>query len=202
VLTPSKPGPASLGADGSPAVATNPFLHSYDLKPLIPPMNAPGTASQHNFYAPVPVTLPAPVFGSASQTADAPKTDQSQDSTDIETPGMIAAEKNPLSDADTHDLTLEILPGETVEQAKADREKNTEKLELPLPMTADLLHKAQSALLTLQNPTTSAQIPVAAPAPAKTFPTEDPNAPIPVSKEPLIIPIRAPIADPYDILDR
>ena len=35
---------------------------------------------------------------------------------------MVAAEKNPLTDTGTPDLTLDILPGESVEQAKAHQE--------------------------------------------------------------------------------
>lgn len=199
---PPKPDSGPLVANSSPATSTDPFsLSPYNLKPLITPLSAPDAAVVHDFYS-QPVSTPSPVSDGTPQTTPAPKTDQSQDPSDIETPGMIAAKKDPLSDTDTPDLTLNVLPGETIEQAKEDRAKNDEQLELPLPMNAAQLHKAQTAALTVPSPTTSAQITAATPAPSKTLPTEDLNAPIPVSQELPINPIRAPIANPYDVLNR
>jgi hypothetical protein len=70
-------------------------------------------------------------------------------------------------------------------------------------MDEDVLHKNQAAALTVPpvpgvpNSTQNAQaIPVAKPAQK-----DDYDAPQPISKAPVINPVRPPIANPYDILN-
>jgi hypothetical protein len=68
-------------------------------------------------------------------------------------------------------------------------------------MDASQLHQEQAD--TLSAPSAPSVVQTAAPAPVKpVVPTEDPNAPLPVSKAPPITPVRTPIANPFDILDR
>jgi hypothetical protein len=67
-------------------------------------------------------------------------------------------------------------------------------------MNATQLHKAEATILI--PPTAPKAAPTAMDAPAKTAPVEDPNAPLPVDKITPINPVRSPVANPYDILDR
>jgi hypothetical protein len=214
---PSQPDPSSLRADPSSTASTtphsnttSPLSHAAGLKPLIMPLSAPEAAGLHNFYSSLPVAMPSLIGGDPSKTAasntpsantaSAPtRKPESQDSTDIETPGMIAAEKNPFSNIDSRDLTLDVLPGQTIEQAKANR-LNNNTLELPLPMTVDQLHKTLPRALPVDSTAPAAQATPA--APAKPIQTNEADEPLPVSKEPLIVPVHSPIANPFDILNR
>jgi len=99
------------------------------------------------------------------------------------------------------DLTLDVLPGETPEQAKAHQDGNL-KLELPLPMDANQLHQQQASTLSIPGATKTAQAATPTPAPAKPASTDDEDAPLQVNKAPVINPIRPAIANPYDILNR
>ena len=199
--TPSGQGSGKLRTDASSA-PTSGFLSQGDLfKPLITPLSAPEAAGLHNFYSSLPLSVALPISGSLPQTPSAPQTDQYQDSSDLETPGMIAAEKNPLTDAGAPDLTLDMLPGESIEQAKAHQDDNN-KLELPLPMDADQLHRQQAAALNIPGVPNTIQPAAPVPAPPQAVPINDEDAPMPVSKLPQINPVRSPIANPYDLLNR
>ena len=112
---------------------------------------------------------------------------------------MVAAEKNQLMDTSAR-IYLDILPGESIDQAKAHQD-NTTKLELPLPMDANQLHKEQATTLSAPGAPNAAQTAPPA-APVKPIPINDEDAPLPVSKESQINPVRSPIGNPYDILDR
>jgi hypothetical protein len=190
----ANPGSITLRPDASSATMNGSQSHGDLFKPLVIPLSAPAAEGLHNFYSSQPGSL-APSFGGNSrQTPPAPKPDQSLDTSDMETPGMVAAEKNP-------DMTLD-LPGESIEQTKT-HEDNTAKLELSLPMDATQLHKEQLTVLhvpgvlnTTQPPTTATTPPV------PVVPIEDPNAPLPVNNEQQINPVREPIANPFDILDQ
>jgi len=169
------------------------------MKPFITPLGAPDAAGLSNFYsslggsasAPFAGATPPPRAARVSVTGD-------EDPADIDTPGMIAAEKNP--NPGTLDLSLDVLPDESIEHARAHQD-NDELLALPLPQDADQLHRAEAASL---SPTGVIGPPQAAAAPAavKPIPINDEDAPVPASKLPVITPIRAPIANPYDILNR
>ena len=161
------------------------------LKPFITPMSAPMAAGLPNFYSTLGGATPK------SQPPVSHVTSSVQDPTDIDTPGMIAAEKNP--NPETLDLSLDVLPGESLEHAR-DHQDNAQLLTLPLPAGADQIHRAQMAALDPKtglpvNPTTPAVVP-------KAIPVNDEDAPMPISKGPVINPVRAPIGNPYDILDR
>jgi hypothetical protein len=162
-------------------------------QPLVTPLGAPDAAGLHNFYSSLPVAMTPPFAGTGpTQPAPAP----TSETPDIDTPGMVAAEKDPLMDKSSYDLTLDILPGETPEQAREHQENNS-KLELPEAPDADQLHREQAAALTPLGATKTVSLaPVVKPAPI------DFDAPLPVNKIPPISPVRGPIANPYDILNR
>jgi hypothetical protein len=196
--TPLSTRPAALRnpSSASPSAAGNLLF-----KPLITPLSSPEAAGLHDFYSsllPSPIT---PALSSDSAPVPAPiRSDEPSDPADIETPGMIAAEKDPLAQPDQTDLGLDVLPGESIAEAKKHQE-NENRLELALPMDASQLHREQSAELTPAKATTS-NLPPIVNAPTKPVPVVDPNAPMPVTKIPQITPVRGSIAKPFDILDR
>jgi hypothetical protein len=188
-------------ATSSPTGASS-ISHSSLFKPLVTPLSAPEAAGLHNFYSTLATSMASPLSGGSNPGPTPARTeDQVQDSSDIDTPGMIAAEKDPLTDPSATDLTLDILPGETALQARQERE-NRSKLELPGPIDADQLHKSQAASLSGPVAQGAQPTPATAALPAKPIPVNDEDAPTQVSKEPTINPVRAPIANPYDILNR
>jgi hypothetical protein len=195
------PSAAALRADAPSATRSGALSFNNHLGPLITPLSAADAAGLHNFYSPLPVAAVSSFYGSLPEKSAMPASTQSEDHLDIETPGMIASEKNPPGDTSTLDLTLDLLPGESSEQARAHQDNNN-SLQLPLAMDADQLHKKQAAAMSVPGLPNAAQTAKAAPPPAKAVPTEDPDAPVPVSQEPQINPVRAPIANPFDILDR
>ncbi len=73
-------------------------------------------------------------------------------------------------------------------------------------MDADQLHKQQAATLSVNGTSPVAKTATATTATTKPVkvvdPMEDPEAPIPVNRQPQINPVRAPIASPFDILNR
>jgi hypothetical protein len=195
-------GPSALRADlpSTSAAVTGFAAHGNLFKPLVTPLSAPAAAGMPNFYSSLPMSMAPPASRGVSQTSSAPTENPYQESSDLETPGLVAAKKDPLSNISDSDLTLDVLPGESTEEARAHQENNT-KLELPLPMDANQLHKDQAAALSV--PVAPSAAKATAPAPVvKAVPIEDPDAPTPVSKVPQINPVRAPIANPYDLLNR
>ena len=195
--TASTPGSISLRTDAAPESTGKSLSHTYVFKPLISPFSQAG-AGIHNYYASLPVAMPSSLITYPAQPSTVSKKDDTE-TPDIDTPGMIAAQKDGTG-TDSPDLSLDMLPGESVEHAR----DHQDKLELPLPMDVDELHRQEVAHVaaptdaknskTVTTPTTTQQPPV--------VPTEDPNAPIPVSQLPVVTPVRAPIANPYDILNR
>ncbi len=203
-VAPSGQNSSVLRPDASAAVKRGSPSLGHGFKPLITPLSAPDAAGLHNFYSSLPLLMASPISGSLPQTPRSPQAAQSRDISDIETPGMVSAGKNPPTDTNIPDLTLDILPGESIEQARAHQDSNN-SLELPLAMDADQLHKEQAAALsvpTVPGVPKTTQTAKPAPAPVKTVPINDEDAPMPVSKSIQINPVRAPIAKPYDILNR
>jgi hypothetical protein len=198
----SDSGPAKLRPNPTSATASRPFFNSDLLKPLVTPLSAPDAAGIQNSYSSLlPLSMPSPLSDNPAPAPSPTKPDASPDDLDIQTPGMIAAEKDPLADTSSQDLNLDMLPGETVEQAKERQDTNT-TLELPLPMSADELHKQQAVKLSVAGVAPGAQPAASAATKIKPVPSDDSDAPIPVNKEPQINPVRAPIANPFDILNR
>jgi hypothetical protein len=196
----AKPDESTAQTDSYTASASTRPSTAFGLKPLITPLSAPDAAGLHNFYSSLPVAI-APAFSGGIPGTASATSQQSEDSTDMETPGMTAAKSDPMSNLDTPDLTLDVLPGETIEQAKANRSNNN-NLELPQPMNVDQLHKTLPTALSLQAlPSLPTQRSSSLPPVVK--PIEDnANTPVPSNQQPVIVPVHAPIADPYDILNR
>ncbi len=189
--------PSSLALRSDSTSAGSRPGHGNFFRPLITPLSAPDAAGLHNFYTSQPYAMQSPFANILPKATPAPKANPGQDS-DLETPGLVSTDKN--SDADSADLSLDILPGESVEEAKARQQDSSSLLQLPLPADADQLHKEQA--LAFKGPSAANGSPQKASPPVKVVPIEDPEAPIPVSKEPQINPVRSPIANPYDILNR
>jgi hypothetical protein len=203
---PDHPSASLHPGSSQPKAETGPFGSSF-LRPLITPLSAPQAAGLDNFYASLPVAGLSPFYGGnpqaqgpvpASRVSIIP--DETKEN-DIDTPGMIAAEKNPLQDPGTSDLTLDVLPEESIEHARAHQDNSESLLQLPIAVDADQLHRAQAASLTPTGAKSiGAQQTAATPAPAK--PADDQDEPMPATKIPVINPVRAPIASPFDILNR
>jgi hypothetical protein len=197
---PGANGPA-LRNDTTPTAATGmPYLSDLS-KPLVSPLSLP--AGVTTFSAPPPLATTAPFGGILPQsTPSSTPARQAEESADLDTPGMTAAKKDPSEDMSSADLTLDILPGESVEEARA-RQDNF-KAELALPMDADQLHKQQTSEITVPAVAKIATDDKTAQSttPPKTKPEDDPSAPIPISQVPQINPVRAPIPGPFDILNR
>jgi hypothetical protein len=169
------------------------------LKPFITPIGAPDAAGLPNFYSSLGGSAAAPFSGAAAQLSGGTPGTPDEDPADIETPGMIAAEKNP--NPNTLDLSLDVLPDESIEHAR-DHQDNDELLALPLPPDADQLRHAQAAALNPQGLPGAPQPAATTQVPAKPIPINEDDAPVPASKQPVINPVRAPIANPFDILNR
>jgi hypothetical protein len=204
---PDRPAATLHPGSTQPQAETGPFGSSF-LRPMITPLSAPEAAGLNNFYASLPVAGLSPFYGNPQTQGPAPASrvsvipDETKDD-DIDTPGMIAAEKNPLQDPSTSDLTLDVLPEESIEHARAHQDNSEALLQLPVAIDADQLHRAQAASL---NPPVAQSIgaqQTAATAPAaKPTPVEDQDEPMQAAKIPVINPVRAPIASPFDILNR
>ena len=163
-----------------------------------------------NITAPLPFAIPSSFDKIDPQTQSQPQTSKVDDS-DLDTPGAISERKDSdsLTDSSTSDLTLDMLPGETADQARAHQDYNS-RAELSLPMDATLLHKEQAAFSqgpqlprpAGENPTTTiTPLGPPAPTPGTSTAATDPNAPVPVSQVPQPS-SRPPIARPFDLLNR
>jgi len=201
--SPTGTHPTTLRSDATPGTKPE-SLSLSNYKPLITPMSALDAVTQHdNFSTFKPSSPLSPFADENSQPAPSTKSapDSNLDSVDMETPGMVSAKKD-LSDPDLSDLTLDTLPGETADQARARIELNQDP-HLPVLMDADEMHREQAAALSpaglKQLPTTGTG--TVTPPIAQPVPQVD-EAPMPVSKMQQINPVRAPIANPYDYLNR
>lgn len=185
-----------------PEVATSFFTPGAAFKPLITPLNSAGPNTSQSFSSTLPLSM-APPFSGAAPTgnpAPAPRPTVSADPVDLQTPGMVAARQDPMADVGTPDLSLDVLPGETAQQAH--QRQSGDRADLPVPMDASQLHKAQAA--TNKAPGFVGQVKAAPPEaqPVKAIPVNPEDAPTPVNEGPQISPVHAPIANPYDILNR
>jgi hypothetical protein len=196
-----RPGSAS----SAPLLKNAPFGSSF-LTPLVSPISAPDAAGIKNFYASLPDAAVAPFNGSTPAPQLKPRTSIIPDPTDndIETPGMIAAKSDPLSDVNTADPSLDMLPGESLEHAKAHQDNSESLLQLPIAMDADQLHRVQANYL--NPPIAKAANPNQPTITISTKPTTPPlenyHEVVPITQMPIIAPTRSPIANPYDILNR
>ncbi|MCE0483385.1 MAG: hypothetical protein LV479_04000 [Methylacidiphilales bacterium] len=190
---------------------TKPSYGRTIFQPLITPLSASESTVRHSFYSfDLPTSsAPASFYGSKGNDTDPiiPKrkstynTDPNRDSVSIDTPGMTAAEKDPLLDHDPSDLMIDELP----------QDKAASKLAQPLgngllppqpPLATDLqrLNIQQQASLGLPQKPVTAQ-PVSAAKTQNPLLLTSPNDPVP-DRTPQPITVRTPIGDPYDIFYR
>lgn len=168
-------------------------FHESMFKPLVTPLSSPQTLGLHDSYTFLSTgSTPLPPQSNTPKTSRTSELNQEEPSA-MEMPGLTAAESDPLLDKST-DLTLDVLPGESIEEAKAHQDSPQLKLSLPNDITQ--LHKQQTA--SLKPPSvvkTTAQQPI------NPVLLPDPNEPTP-DKVPQPNPIHSPIADPHDIFYR
>ena len=197
-----RPGSSSA----APMLKSAPFGSSF-LTPQVTPMGAPDAAGIKNFYSSLPDAAMAPFNGSTPAPELHARTSVIPDPTDndIETPGMIAAKNDPLTDPATLNPGLDMLPGESLEHAKVHQDNSEALLQLPIAMDAEQLHRSQASYL--NPPVAKSALPTTTsstatqPKPPTPLPDDSEQA-VPASQMPVISPIRAPIANPYDILNR
>ncbi len=190
--------------------------------PALTPLSSAGTEVMQNFnIAPsifssdrndTGITGTGPFTPSATDaatTAPSPAHSQAymEATTDVQTPGMIAAKNDTLGDAGPPDLTLDALPNETEEAAR--EQAASTPAELPQVMSADTLHELQDAKLA--SPTLAAQtklppsVELAKKADAQKallVPVNPDNAPLDVTKQPLLNPVHPSLGSPLDVLRR
>ncbi len=186
-------------------MSSGPFGSSF-LTPLVTPISAPDAAGIKNFYASLPDASVAPFNGSTAAPQLQARTSIIPDPTDndIETPGMIAAKNDPLVQPGLSDAELEMLPGESLAHAKAHQDNSESLLQLPIAMDAEQLHRAQADYLAPPAPKSAPSKQQTADTAIKppTTPRDDPEQPIQGKEMPVITPVRAPLGNPYDILNR
>jgi len=154
------------------------------LKPLITPLGATDAAGLHNFYSTVP-TAPAP--------APSPKTDTSRISPDLDMPGKVAAENDPLSKAS---LTFDSVPDEML-PTKGPPHNDGSGETLPLSTNAEQLQKLNDAAMNVPG-----LVKTVTPVNSTSLQLKLTNNPDPIIKLTSPSPVRQPIASPFSILDR
>jgi hypothetical protein len=185
--------------------STQSRIHPLGFQPLITPLSDASAVGSHSFYSPLPFEMPLPF--TVGQPAPRPRSAQpsdQDDSTEIETPGMIAAQDDPTANTANFDPSLDVFPGESIANAKARQDDNL-RLTLPQPGNPNDLLKVPTAP---PSAPTESQTPAPAltqaptPANPKPIPVNEADAPIPVDKIQVITPVHAPIPSPYDVLNR
>ena len=199
-------GASALRPGSNPPLLKSAAFGSSFLTPLVTPLGATDAAGIKNFYASLPDASVAPFNGSTPAPELHARTSIIPDPTDndIETPGMIAAKKDPLTDPATLDTEIDSLPGESLAHARAHQDNSESLLQLPIVMDAEQLHREQASYLAppTARPLGPNQTTAATPAKPTVAPLENLHEPVPISQMPVINPVRAPIANPYDILNR
>ena len=192
-LVAKSPADARVSHNGT--LSAPPSYASYQFKPLV----APPTYGLQNYYGnpetPSYNTKPSVKLSAKPTLKSAANVNTNTTPSDIDTPGMLAAKDGALN-LGSPDLTLDLLPGETMTQARIEQ-ANAAALALPSPKSADPLPTTAKSGAT--NSTTNPAIPVAKIA---RDPADDPSAPMPVSKAPVITPGHPEIADPFSVLNR
>jgi hypothetical protein len=177
----------SLRPDSSLSGGVNPSATSIPLfKPLITPLGSADAAGLHNFYGNQPAA-PAPAPTSKSKT-----TDSSPISSDLDIPGQVGAESNPLTKAS---LTFDTLPDDVLPD-KASPRAHVANDVLPLSTNAARIQKINDTALNAPG-SIKTIIPSKAAELEKRYEEDFAPANLPAPS-----PVRRPISSPYDILDR
>jgi len=185
--------------------------------PLVSPYNsATASSATQPFYSSgayaskLPLSLtPTESFGGlpaepASAPAPAPHRSLSAlptspaDTIDLQTPGMIADKSNPLPGMPN--LNLDSLPDPSSTSTQ-NQQQEAELPEVRQPLDAGLLHQEMTVKLAPTQPlqvNASAQKPQQPATPPAPPPQETPE---PISKQPTLSPVHAPLPSPFDILN-
>jgi hypothetical protein len=174
--------------------ATQPYdagAYASRLPPSLAPINSMDVAGPLE-QPPAPKSAPAP----APQAE--PKPVSPIESIDMETPGAIADKSDPLPGAP--DLSLDSLPDQST-QAPPQPGEPPVLPELPQTPDASLLHEEITQKLAPPRATLATAPQEKQAPPAKPLTPPQPEAPAPISQQPQISPVHAPVPSPFDILN-
>jgi hypothetical protein len=156
-------------------------------QPLITPLSSTEAAGLHNFYGDIGVNASSDVSASITPAAD------ERDAGMLDTPGMTAAAKNPNLSTE-EDFTLGLLPGETPGEERVHHDL---ALELPPTGNVQRLEKQEIVALSVPGQKPKTVVPASVNAAPVKPPPSDTSEMVPD-----VSPIRARVADPFDILNR
>lgn len=190
-------GPTLRNDNSSQNSGKNPTANKLP-RPLITPLSSAATMTPYSAPPPLAATS---AFGGSMYPASSNAPWKSPDRSVLDSPGAVSAIREPSAEISSADLTLDMLPGESVDQARAHQD--TFKAELSLPMDVEQLHQQQQAKRALPvGAKVATDKPVDDKPQQQTKPQDDPSAPTPVSQVPQINPVRAPIGNPFDFNHR
>jgi hypothetical protein len=209
--TPPTPGSSSAPGDIMASTPKSGTSSTQGWRPLITPLGEPAAAGLSNFYGGAHFLRSGFSDGSSYKSTTVKPIKSTINPLDLSTPGMVSAgPKEPLadpnmSDPDANDASLSLLPGQRPDEAR-NQQDNTNlqlpnaKLQLPLPQNTEELRRVDAGKL---NPSNRA-LPVDPSTIVNTKPIvpNDADEPMPASKLQPINPVRAPIANPYDLFRR
>ena len=196
-------GDAAKGSNGPELRKDADSTAADEEKKLAQPLIASHGLKTPNFAAPMPFQFSTSFDNVVPNVPVPAKVKEAEEMTDLDTPGAIS---DKTGGATNGDLNLDFLPGESLTSAKGHQDANS-PAELALPMDSSQLHKDETLSLQVAQPYRPGadRTAMAAPGPSAPSPNpdkeSDPNAPVPVSKVP-IPSTRAPISNPFDILNR
>jgi hypothetical protein len=202
-VTPSDPDQAQPSTEekpkARPLAALRPAPESDSLfKPFITPLSS--TALGSTFTASTLFSQDSLLgFNNSAPVHPKPRAPRvSADTTEMDTPGAVA-DRDAVPEPPAADLTLDLLPGESVEHARAAAEANGQPAVL---MNADQLHLQQSAQLKPALPKNAKPAAKVAEQPPVAKPVPPDELPMTVGQGAQVTPVHAPIANPFDILNR
>jgi hypothetical protein len=209
--------PKSTSAQNSISLRPDSTLGKSNFTPLISPFNSSFASSASQPYytgaysSALPSSLapgsslgatqaPAPAPAPAHRPSPTALPTSPADTVDMQTPGMIADKSNPLPGMPS--LNLDSLPDPTAPDAQ-NQQQSQDLPELRQPLDAGLLHHEMTAKLAPAQPTQAT-----APGQKNTLPTPatppappPPETPEPISKQPQLSPVHAPLTSPLDMFN-
>ena len=220
-LPPAPPPPrASPGTSAGGGLSLRPEAPPATgaLTPLVSPWSSSAASAATPYFitaysAPLPsdlaptVALDSPSYDpppAAADTSQPPAVPSPSDTIDLQTPGMVAAKDNPIPG--TPDLNLDSLPDQNQDDSPTHQptDEPPQLAQSPHVMDESALHLELNARLKVPNPVAARAAasqpqanttPVAQPEPVK-------EVPMPVTQQPQLSPVHAPVQNPYDILNR
>ncbi len=171
--------------------ASQPFNSGVFASPL-PPSLVPGTTADGLPAMAAPASAPPPAPGRSGPVSPT-------ETVDMQTPGMVADKTGPLPGAP--DLSLDSLPDPNSNDLPQRPDAQAQLPQVAQAMDSDQLHAALDTKL--KSPkvalnTTEKQVE----QPPKPVVPPPPETPSPISQQPQISPVHAPLPSPFDILNR